>query len=357
VFDSIEAFLGLVQPVCQILTTFLCLGVCRCPLSVLSQDSGGNWSDVAFVWVFLSIEDYLDHWTQYDAKAPRYYSIEGSATIVASAARAISDTDNLENTGDAGVPSLPTRNWKSGGLIGSWPADIASPNENGVFSSASIEAYGNFGVAQGLSILQNNNGATHAANFMAVTTAAAKAMSAADPATSEYANTTSTWEHRPIAENGMIAGFRYGRHRDKGLLLYSMVGAVTNPSETDRNSGTWSAQAGLMVGYAAIAAPAHPAWRPDVKPWTRIRLRRDDTLTYPNMYTSGDFSLMIWRTRSAAAMGVFAGAALAALASNRAFFTGEKDAIAGTIEGDGTATSGVALTAEADLVAVHQDDV
>lgn len=37
-----------------------------------------------YMWVYVSIEDYTDYWTYYNATEPRYYSIEGSATLVPS---------------------------------------------------------------------------------------------------------------------------------------------------------------------------------------------------------------------------------------------------------------------------------
>lgn len=37
-----------------------------------------------YLWVYLSIEDYEDRWAWYDGKTPRYYSIEGSATLIPS---------------------------------------------------------------------------------------------------------------------------------------------------------------------------------------------------------------------------------------------------------------------------------
>lgn len=44
----------------------------------------GTSTRFTYMWVYVSIEDYTDHWTYYDASTPRYYSIEGSATLVAS---------------------------------------------------------------------------------------------------------------------------------------------------------------------------------------------------------------------------------------------------------------------------------
>lgn len=40
----------------------------------------------AYLWVYLTLEDYQSYWTMYNAKEARYYSIEGSAVLVASRA-------------------------------------------------------------------------------------------------------------------------------------------------------------------------------------------------------------------------------------------------------------------------------
>ncbi len=41
----------------------------------------GTSTRYAYMWVYVSIEDYEDFWELYDGKTPRYYSIEGSAAL------------------------------------------------------------------------------------------------------------------------------------------------------------------------------------------------------------------------------------------------------------------------------------
>ena len=52
----------------------------------------------AYLWVYLTLEDYTSYWTMYNATDPRYYSIEGSARLVAAAS---SFTFASTVTGDA----------------------------------------------------------------------------------------------------------------------------------------------------------------------------------------------------------------------------------------------------------------
>lgn len=44
----------------------------------------GTSTRFTYLWVYVSIEDYTDYWLYYDDNTPRFYSIEGSATLVAS---------------------------------------------------------------------------------------------------------------------------------------------------------------------------------------------------------------------------------------------------------------------------------
>lgn len=44
----------------------------------------GSATKYNYMWVYITIEDYTDRWTWYNAKEPRYYSIEGSATLIPS---------------------------------------------------------------------------------------------------------------------------------------------------------------------------------------------------------------------------------------------------------------------------------
>lgn len=45
----------------------------------------GTTTRYTYLWVYVGIEDYQDYWAWYNATEPRYYSIEGSATLVGSA--------------------------------------------------------------------------------------------------------------------------------------------------------------------------------------------------------------------------------------------------------------------------------
>ncbi len=55
----------------------------------LSGVSSGNPS--AYLWVYVTLEDYTDHWTMYNAKEKRLYAVEGSAMLAGDGAEVTFD--------------------------------------------------------------------------------------------------------------------------------------------------------------------------------------------------------------------------------------------------------------------------
>ena len=55
----------------------------------LSGVSSGNPS--AYLWVYVTLEDYTDHWTMYNAKEKRLYAVEGSAMLAGGSAEVMFD--------------------------------------------------------------------------------------------------------------------------------------------------------------------------------------------------------------------------------------------------------------------------
>lgn len=62
----------------------------------------GTSTRYSYLWVYVSIEDYCDYWTWYSLSEPRYYSIEGSATVIGSAC----------TVSFAGNVTLPSTLWR-----------------------------------------------------------------------------------------------------------------------------------------------------------------------------------------------------------------------------------------------------
>ncbi len=85
----------------------------------------------SYLWVYLTLEDYQSYWTMYNAKDARYYSIEGSAVLVAS--RAVftfggTVTADAEETYHVEYAERDTvsGNWGGTSLFG--------PQEHGIFT-------------------------------------------------------------------------------------------------------------------------------------------------------------------------------------------------------------------------------
>lgn len=74
----------------------------------------------AYLWVYLTLEDYQSYWTMYNAKEARYYSIEGSAVLVASRAAftfggtVTADADETFHV-EAAIRDMASPNW--GGTV------------------------------------------------------------------------------------------------------------------------------------------------------------------------------------------------------------------------------------------------
>lgn len=70
--------------------------------------------------MYVSIEDYTDYWLYYDDTTPRFYSIEGSATLVAS-------TSSVVFAGaETAVPTTHTMDIVKNGVIPSvWDTDTS----------------------------------------------------------------------------------------------------------------------------------------------------------------------------------------------------------------------------------------
>ena len=84
----------------------------------------GTSTRYAYMWVYVSIEDYTDYWVYYDDTTPRFYSIEGSATLVASMSSVVF------SGAETSVPTTHTMDIVKNGVIPSvW--DMGTSTENG----------------------------------------------------------------------------------------------------------------------------------------------------------------------------------------------------------------------------------
>lgn len=299
----------------------------------------GTTARFDYLWVYVSIEDYADYWDLYDNKTPRYYSIEGSATLVASAM----------SVTFAGVVEKSGRTWVSSGLAGSYPADIGYADNGGHFGNLTKSSLGNFVKAQCLSRMVTNFASTPAALKVAFGSAKTLAMSTCVDVTDiQDSRHATSW---PLNEIGTLSGVPMAIRRSKGLFWRGELGTYT-PSE-DKAVDSWPSVGHVTIGYSAVVVNGPYASMFPRTTFNRFRFRRNTGDTLSDLYTTGQFSLLVWRSTSTDIMGPFAGAALAALASNKSFWTGDAGIIQGAMQGNGTETANLSVNAEADLIGVY----
>jgi hypothetical protein len=296
----------------------------------------------SYLWVFVSLEDYTDYWTLYDTKTQRYYSIEGSAAVVAADVTFTFDKTVSDYTPTSSQVS------KSAGKLGVYPLwPFAQP-----LTEVVRAAYGSMVFARGVSRMTartTNLGALHKAFENAPT----KFMFA-----TESNDTTDTYvgDEALPSEMGHIASMRLSAARAGGLFWQAAVGTPFPDVTATDTAGTVTLHSiyqnsRVTVGYGAVVVPASQFI-------TRfaggILLDADlDDESSPSVYAAGgDFSVLAWRTRSPAALNYLAHVAMAALASKRAFFTGEASQISAGFTGDTPCTASMEISAEADLVGV-----
>jgi hypothetical protein len=104
--------------------------------------------------------------------------------------------------------------------------------------------------------------------------------------------------------------------------------------------------AGLMVYFKAVVVPT------GLDAYTSLKMSLP---AGKRAYSSISYDLTVWRTRSAAALGMYSPPALSALATNKHFALATKDRVSITASGSGTVSTNVSLSIDADLVALERD--
>ena len=101
----------------------------------------GTSTRFKYLWVYVSIEDYTDYWVWYSANEPRYYSIEGSATLVGAAC----------SVTFAGEVSLPSTLWRhtlnaveNGFYLPLASVSFDASSQLPIYEQQAAEAFGNY---------------------------------------------------------------------------------------------------------------------------------------------------------------------------------------------------------------------
>ncbi len=293
----------------------------------------------AYLWVYLTLEDYTSYWTMYNATDPRYYSIEGSARLVAAAS---SFTFASTVTGDA-------ESWT--------PAYHMTSDLRGVHMVSKLQEITPAQLARYGSLLRTRM--TSAALFtdpnssvplaLAVDKLAAMALFDGD----QYPFGQTAPISMLHSEIGKIGGTRMPLVLDQQTGNYysgdntsfdvyveiAHYGSPSLPGGFDGADGNGFANAWIAWRYNAVCVPSGK------QSYTRMKINILNTCEVsPGMYCD----LLVWKTTSPDCYGPFYSAAFAALAGNPAFFTGSASAVSGTFTGDGE--EAINLTASASLI-------
>ena len=301
----------------------------------------------SYLWVYLTLEDYQSYWTMYNATDPRYYSIEGSAMLVASRSQ-------FTFSGDV------TPDSESFHAANVWALNLDRESRHEGTTPATMAAYGNLLVATHTSLLAMSQHGDGVLN----TLLSLDKIPAHNMHSYSLADGISTLagSYIPKADLDIIGGMRnFGDrngdnyYRNLELINWTVKCCIVNKA-TMSELGTWPE---IYKADGTILAPTIAYWKylavcaPVGKTsYSRMRMFRGMSPTSPLIErTSGfDCDLLIWKSTSPSLYQTWADAAVSALAGNAAFFTGSKSTISGTITGDGEITNGTNVQCEASLL-------
>jgi len=292
-----------------------------------------------YLWVYLTLEDYTSYWTMYNATDPRYYSIEGSARLVAAASIFVFSSTVA---GDA-------ESWtQASAMTADMPTMHTEVTEQQI-TPAQLARYGSLLRTRMTSAALFTDSDTPVSIALAASAFKSKAMFDGD--TYPFGQTAPiSMKH---AEMGMIAGTRaplelddytgnYYRKDKTPFKIYAEIahyGSPSLPGGFDGANGDGYANAWIAWRYRPYCVPSGK------QSYTRMKI----SISANHSVSQGMYcDLLVWKTTSADCYGPFYTAAFAALAGNPAFFTGSASSVSGTFTGDGE--DAVSVTASASLI-------
>lgn len=298
-----------------------------------------------FLWVYMSPEDFCGYWDMYDSKEQRFYSIEGSAALVARCCEFAFSSDAVapESSFDA----------DSAGFI------EANPLCNDISNASSQHIKVDAGSFKGL------------AGTGAVATSAVNSPESVLAALNKGRCTSRIHDGGmlvggepsvPLADLGFFGAVNVtAAHQVDSLCVSYLQGDNLRSFPMSGNDNgevfAWDV-ARLLLGSVAYPVPA-------VKnAYSRLRFSFQKR---HNVYLSGlgetvsvdcgfvnhgldGLRFNLWKSSSADFFGPFANVAQAVLASRPEFFTGDTSHVEGSITGTGGAVEQVSVSASADLL-------
>lgn len=316
---------------------------------------------MAYLWVYLTLEDYQSFWTMYNATDSRYYSIEGSAMLVASKA-AFTFSDTVDEDSDDYVSCSGV---EDAGYISLTQEEIATSKYGVTLEQDS--AYGNLlhctrtsaiftfddrgGFVNNLDAMPSKAmfsfetwpwgvSASNAPHFTPVPlselgTLASVRMPFVDVSDTIDGTPTVIGKTRKYnTVNHHFFGFRLLRRSDD----VGFYGPPASEGDVDPSSCKVYPVICAMWTYCAFAVPNGKNC------YTKMNLEHLSSTISNGLVCD----LLVWKSSSSSFFGAFAYAALAALAQRPAFFTGSQGRVEGTFVGDGS--FGCSVSASATLL-------
>ena len=305
----------------------------------------------AYLWVFLSIEDYSSYWLLFDRETSRYYSIEGSAMLLGGNCE-FAFADSVVPDADETVEYGGSIAFYSHDLVGSdsaegtaelWGNFAQFKNVAALFLPAikdwnsdprpSIAALSRFSVFPRKPLFEQAQGWDDAIKVRPVA-----AVPKGDVGVFACIPQAYVWQdgayvgipptHRGYQYNMFGMGFSVG-YSGYGRAGVSGDGKIALPSK-------------LTLQTAIVVVP------PNKTTFSRMRLNMEPpTNAFSTNMTGG---INVWRCASPDAMGIYAQAALGLLQSYQDLYMRGATSVSGSLSGTGTLTEGVSIKASADNV-------
>ena len=319
-------------------------------------------------FVYVSIEDPEDYWDLYEARTPRYYSIEGSATLVP-AACTVTFSGEVSAPAASSVTAIGNAYhgaWHFGGTsdLAAWDTGECSSGDATTYLAAQNTAFGNFlkmrSFESGMMLDTGNGGIGAVHRLMRFRDFPRKdCFSGAVPLTNGA--------FVPIADLGVFA------------VNPSILKMVDKPGDSSKKVfGNDGGALGESVGFCLWEPGTGNAHTTSVKPAaygdkastfkylrfrSTVRLVPGGLACYTRMAVQmtkvvelgyaffGTWKINIWRTHSPDALGYFRLVALSALLSHQELFAeAPGGSVSATIAGTGEVTGDYNLAADAQFL-------
>ncbi len=328
-----------------------------------------NGDATRYLWLYLTLEDYEDWWTLYNATTPRYYSIEGSAHILANTlsatfSEAVSAPAKISysigNFQPVGIALTDAQKLKTV-TIGSLTDSYAGATGPGI-----VEAYGErflfpINVAEFYS--------THAwrlTDLLKFTNAPSKPYHTYSFGMYDRYDPACDVE-LPIADVGVLACQKVSYYQttdnetkeiiqprdwwyygSNGFVKIDRPTALTQVTATGVLHPTRISFASPMLAVAGGRGLDHFSFT--VPHLSKISVSVAKSCDVAGGADMIKFSVNVWKCNSQDVYGPYGGAAIASLVSQPGLYSNGVKTVKGSMQGDGALTSSTTVTAEATYI-------